>query len=542
MKKIIVSALSLTVLVAASLHIPSSIVYAEGKANSSSAQRAEAGNIELPPFAARLLDELAAKLNLTDAQRAEIKALILAERPAFEPLVRTLIADAEELRAATRGGRFDETQVRTIVLRQRSVIADLFVVYSRLVSAIYNVLTPEQRAQLQELRGQASSRAAAGGTSLSSGSAVNFSPEDLLDRIATELNLTAMQKLRIALILAVEYQRIDQLLRSLVENQQQQFQSLIQNPRFDEAQARLFAAAQAQLIGELLVAKERIQKAIYDVLTAEQRARIEILLDELSMRFKLLANFPAIDDSRSFVRQQYVDFLNREPDAEGFNFWAKQITDCNGQSDCVDRMRVNTSAAFFLSIEFQGTGFLVHRFYKATRGSAPRYDEFQNDTRSVSRGVVVNKQGWEALLETNTRAFAEAWVMRPTFKAVYDGKTNDEYVDALIANTGVAFGAADRVKLINDLSAGRETRASVLRKIAESENFSRREFNPAFVLMQYFGYLRRNPDDAPDGDLSGYNFWLRELNGEGAGKRDDFRNMVRAFIISGEYRGRFGAN
>ncbi len=97
---------------------------------------------------------------------------------------------------------------------------------------------------------------------------------------------------------------------------------------------------------------------------------------------------------------------------------------------------------------------------------------------------------------------------------------------------------AQRNTFVNGLNAGTETRATVLRKVAENDAFTKKEFNPAFVLMQYFGYLRRNPDDAPDNNLDGYNFWLKKLN--------DFNGdyikaeMVRSFILSSEYRKRFG--
>jgi hypothetical protein len=86
--------------------------------------------------------------------------------------------------------------------------------------------------------------------------------------------------------------------------------------------------------------------------------------------------------------------------------------------------------------------------------------------------------------------------------------------------------------------AGLETRGSVLRKIAESQNFSNAEKNRAFVLTQYYGYLRRNPDDLPDADFSGFDFWLAKMNQFGG----DYRaaEMVKAFITSGEYRARFG--
>ncbi|MET0645680.1 MAG: hypothetical protein ABW208_03605, partial [Pyrinomonadaceae bacterium] len=63
-------------------------------------------------------------------------------------------------------------------------------------------------------------------------------------------------------------------------------------------------------------------------------------------------------------------------------------------------------------------------------------------------------------------------------------------------------------------------------------------FNRAFVLMQYFGYLRRNPDEAPDSDLTGFNHWLGKLN-EFDGDYET-AELVKAFLSSAEYRGRFG--
>jgi hypothetical protein len=80
-------------------------------------------------------------------------------------------------------------------------------------------------------------------------------------------------------------------------------------------------------------------------------------------------------------------------------------------------------------------------------------------------------------------------------------------------------------------------RADVLRRVAESDEVSSREMDPAFVLMEYFGYLRRNPDDAPDANMDGYKFWRRKLDDNGG----DFHKaeMVRAFIVSGEYQQRF---
>ncbi|PYS63145.1 MAG: hypothetical protein DMF74_11120, partial [Acidobacteria bacterium] len=86
----------------------------------------------------------------------------------------------------------------------------------------------------------------------------------------------------------------------------------------------------------------------------------------------------------------------------------------------------------------------------------------------------------------------------------------------------------------SDISA----RARALRDVAENSILNSQEFNRAFVLMQYFGYLRRNPNDNPDSDYTGYDFWLTKLNQFNG----DFQKaeMVKAFITSAEYRSRFG--
>jgi len=141
-------------------------------------------------------------------------------------------------------------------------------------------------------------------------------------------------------------------------------------------------------------------------------------------------------------------------------------------------------------------------------------------------------------LEANKQAFANEFVTRPEFNAIYAGLTNEQYVDALNANTGGSLSAVERNALVAGLNAMTETRATALRKVADDPDFKARETSPAFVEMQYFGYLRRNPDNPPDSDFSGYNFWLAKLNSFGG----DFRKaeLVKAFIISIEYRQRFG--
>jgi hypothetical protein len=251
-----------------------------------------------------------------------------------------------------------------------------------------------------------------------------------------------------------------------------------------------------------------------------------------------------IDVVQLFVRQQYLDFLNREPDQSGWDFWMNQITSCGSDQQCIDAKRINVSAAFFLSIEFQQTGYLAYRMYKAAYGNLPnapvpiRFNEFLPDTQEIGHGVIVGQAGWETLLENNKQAFSEEFVNRPRFTSAYPSSiTAADFVDALNNNAGNPLSQTERDHLVSDLTSGAKTRAQVLRAVAENQNFSNAEFNRAFVLMQYFGYLRRDPNSGPDTDFSGYNFWLNKLNAFNG----DYTKaeMIKAFITSTEYRQRF---
>lgn len=256
-----------------------------------------------------------------------------------------------------------------------------------------------------------------------------------------------------------------------------------------------------------------------------------------------------------FVRQHYLDFLNREPDASGLAFWKNQIDECT-TAGCREVRKINVSAAFFLSIEFQETGYLVYKANQAAFNTQEFLDlgYFLADQQQIGRGVVIGQPGADSQLETNRQKFFIDFVQRPEFlepTAYPNTMTAEHFVDKLNANTfdpiaSVSAGALtanERSELIGELSgnpASPALRAQVLRSVVENLLFSRRQFNKAFVLMQYFGYLRRRPNDAPEAllDFAGYNFWLRKLN-EFNGNFVS-AEMVKAFIASDEYRGRFG--
>ena len=278
-----------------------------------------------------------------------------------------------------------------------------------------------------------------------------------------------------------------------------------------------------------------------------------------------------LDDPYFFVHQQYRDFLNREPDAPGLAHWVDEITSCNDPSrrqpgeslaSCIERKRASTSAAFFLSPEFQNTGSFVLRVYWGTLGKLPSarcglpggslgqcrplYNAYLADMSQVAQGIVVNDKLAPDVINANKHAFVDGFVNRSEFKANYDPLNNQQFVDKLFSTTGIAPSDAERSTLVNGLNTGAETRSSVVFKVVDGtqtvadgalvfntrygQAFYSQEFDSAFVFMEYVGYLHRNPDEA------GYEYWLAKLKQYGNWVDAE---MVLAFIRSPEYRLRF---
>jgi hypothetical protein len=364
-----------------------------------------------------------------------------------------------------------------------------------------------------------------------------------------------------------------------------------------------------------------------------------------------------VDAADFFVHQHYIDFLNREPDPSGYQFWINEITSCGGNAQCVEVKRINVSAAFFLSIEFNETGLLAYLTNKAAFGNmalpnAPvplTFNQFMNDAQALQKNYVFGAPGAEAQLEANKQAYFDEFVTRPQFVSKYGNLSNAAYVDTLFTTAGLGttgelylakltgaqvvpgtaspanglvvirrsltntlnasvslsfngLGSAETAAHLhspagvnenapafvnlpngqvvnfpialtaaqgNDLGGGKLyvdvhtanfpngeiraqlpqslfvkdmilqalnngviNRAQALRLVAESEALKKNEFNRAFVALEYFGYLRRDPD------ANGFDFWLTKLNQFNG----DYikAEMVKAFISSPEYRQRFG--
>src|SRR4051812_29700920 len=185
--------------------------------------------------------------------------------------------------------------------------------------------------------------------------------------------------------------------------------------------------------------------------------------------------FITIDDADFFTQEQYIDFLSRMPDAAGFTFWMGQISNCGNNVPCAEVQRINVSGSFFLSIEFQQTGYLVERAYKSAYGDAlnatstlagshsvvapiVRVSEFIPDVKQMAQGVIVLQPGWETILKKNQVAYFNSFVQRTAFISKYPtSKTPGEFVDALFSNTGVTPTAAERSTAIGEFGGADDT-------------------------------------------------------------------------------------
>ncbi len=228
-----------------------------------------------------------------------------------------------------------------------------------------------------------------------------------------------------------------------------------------------------------------------------------------------------IDQTPFFVREHYIDFLGREPDAAGLQGWQDILNNC-GTTFAPPCDRIEVSSAFFRSEEFQSRAYFTYRFYSAV-GRIPLYEEFMPDFAKVS-GFLSAQQ-----LEENKVAFVNEFMTRQGFQTKYGSLTDPTaYVDALLQTVGLP-NHQQRSFWIASLTNNSLTRAQVLRALVESGEVYQKYYTEAFVIMQYFGYLRRSADIS-------YLNWIQTMNSNGG----DYRVMINGFLNSAEYRQRFG--
>lgn len=236
-----------------------------------------------------------------------------------------------------------------------------------------------------------------------------------------------------------------------------------------------------------------------------------------------------LDDARFFTRQQYRDFLGRDADQSGLLYWAEQLAQCGSDAGCLRSRRIEVAAAFFVESEFQQTGSFVYRLYKAALGRRLNFAEFLAGRGQIAAG---------GNLQSGKQILAGSLVHAAEFARKYPVNLNaTQFVDALLAamleTSGIDLSnqRAQLIALYDGTDAGR---AAIVGMIADNTAFTQAEYNRAFVLMQYFGYLKREPDQ------HGYEFWLNTLGDKLPGDTAAYRSMVCAFITSSEYQSRFG--
>ncbi len=225
-----------------------------------------------------------------------------------------------------------------------------------------------------------------------------------------------------------------------------------------------------------------------------------------------------IDDIDFFVQEQYIDFLGRFPDSVGFANWNTTLANCpnggfgefaNPQCD-----RVHVSAGFYQSVEFQDRGYFAYRFYEVGFGRRPLYKEFIPDM------ALVGGSQSPAQSDASKTTFTNNFVLRPEFTAKYPGLSGQPLANAIWQTAGLPG---------SPISAGSLTNGQILRAIAETQLAFDKFLNRGFVSMEYFGYLRRDPDTI------GFQNWVDTLNADPT----NFRHMIFGFIYSDEYRNRF---
>jgi hypothetical protein len=231
-----------------------------------------------------------------------------------------------------------------------------------------------------------------------------------------------------------------------------------------------------------------------------------------------------IDDRAFLIRQLYLDFLNREPEPSGLAAWLNRLNTCPQPGETIQNCdEIEVASAFFRSPEFFDRSYFVYNVYEVAFGRQPQYEEYQRDIRLVS-GFLTTEE-----LEARKQAFVLEVTQRQEFRNRYGSITDSgAFVDALLQTAGVQIDASTRAVLISELANSQIQRWDVLRRVVNTPQVNLKFFNKAFVVVEYFAFLRRNPD-------INYLHWIDVLKTTG-----DYREMIRGFLFSAEYRSRFG--
>jgi hypothetical protein len=234
-----------------------------------------------------------------------------------------------------------------------------------------------------------------------------------------------------------------------------------------------------------------------------------------------------VDDSRFFITQQFADLTGREPDQATIDKLTAQLAACGSRADCLRTRRVEISTNLLLENELSGTGVFLYGLYSTGLGRLPRYTEFESDRATIA--------SQKSELEATRLALAAAFVERPEFKRKFPATMRPaEFVDSLLTPLAQSDLGSERSLLIGLLDDTTNGRAMVLTRLASDQRVIDANYNQALVLFQYFGYLRRNPDE------TSLNTWVSTLKNKPLRDPEAARSLVCNFLNSTEYQNRFG--
>jgi uncharacterized delta-60 repeat protein len=244
-----------------------------------------------------------------------------------------------------------------------------------------------------------------------------------------------------------------------------------------------------------------------------------------------------VNDQGFFIKEQYIDFLGRVAEPAGFDFWMNRMNNCPAGQICD---RIDTSKRFFESDEFNERGFYVYRLYDVSLGKFPLYAEFVSDVARLNGFQTVQEQ------RQNKDAYLSDFMKKVEFRTLYGAYVNPDgtlipgqaagFVNALAAKAGIT--PAGKQTLIDNLANGTKDPAHTLEDFIlqpEISNPGTKFYDRARIVMQYFGYLRRDPE------AGGFDFWWDQLTNPARGHLQDYRFMVGGFLQSDEYRFRFAS-
>jgi len=237
-----------------------------------------------------------------------------------------------------------------------------------------------------------------------------------------------------------------------------------------------------------------------------------------------------VDDYRFFLTQHFTDLLGRQPDQETLEKLSAQFSQCGSRVDCLRARRLDVATALLTQHELPTTGLFLQTLYSVGLGRRPRLTEYESDRKEI--------RSYNGGIEDARLALVQAFVQRPEFDQKYPKDlTKTEFVDRILSSVSQStdLDLKNQREALLGLSDGTSAgRAAILAAISAQSDVRDSQYNQAFVLVQYFGYLRREPDD------SGFNFWVNVLKTKPLRDPDSARSMVCAFLTSTEYQNRFG--